>query len=125
MGALMEEVAKSDTLLAGEGLKPSAAGARITRSGTRRTVIDGPFSETKELIAGYSIIQVRSKEEAIAFARRWLRIHAETGGLAESAIAIRQIFELSEIPSASAEQGAEKRDGWRQRELRLRQRIGQ
>jgi hypothetical protein len=92
MGALMDELARSQTLLAGEGLKPSSRGARVKQSGDKRTVIDGPFSETKELIAGYSIIQVKSKDEAIDFAKRWLKIHVEGSDVEAGEIEIRQLF---------------------------------
>ena len=70
MGNYNEELVKAGIMLAGEGLHPSAKGKRIRFSGTRRTVVDGPFAETKELIAGYWVWQVRSMEEAVEWARR-------------------------------------------------------
>jgi hypothetical protein len=115
MGALMEELAKSGTLLAGEGLKPSSKGARVKFSGAKPSVIDGPFTETKELIAGYCMIQVKSKAEAIEFAKRWLEIHAEMAR-DESVIDVRELFELDDLPVDSTE----KPDGWRAQEARMR-----
>jgi hypothetical protein len=70
MGKFNEEMIKAGVLLAGEGLQPSSKGARIRFSGGKRTVVDGPFAETKELIAGFWILQVRSKEEALEWAKR-------------------------------------------------------
>ena len=70
MGKYNEELAKAGVLLAGEGLHPSSKGARVRCSGTKRTVIDGPFAETKELIAGFWLWQVKSKEEAIEWVKR-------------------------------------------------------
>jgi hypothetical protein len=113
MGALMEELSKAGVLLSGEGLKPSSKGARIKFSGDKRTVIDGPFTEAKELIAGYSIIQVKSKDEAIDFAKRWLQVHADGSDVDASEIEIRQLYELSDFPVDAAEKPQEKPDAWR------------
>src|SRR3954468_8585777 len=70
MGKYNEELAKAGVLLAGEGLHPSSKGARVRFSGANRTVVDGPFAESKELIAGFWLIQVKSKEEAIEWVKR-------------------------------------------------------
>ena len=70
MGKFNEELVKAGVMLAGEGLQPSSKGARVRFSGTKRTVIDGPFAETKELIAGFWLLQVKSKEEAIEWVKR-------------------------------------------------------
>src|SRR5690348_12676586 len=70
MGKYNEELVKAGVMLAGEGLQPSSKGARVTFSGTKRTVIDGPFAETKELIAGFWLIQAKSKDEAIEWVKR-------------------------------------------------------
>src|SRR5262245_2220868 len=70
MGKFNEEMVKSGVMLAGEGLQASSKGARVKFSGGKRTVIDGPFTESKELIAGYWLIEVKSKEEAIEWAKR-------------------------------------------------------
>src|SRR4030081_8623 len=88
MGKYNEELVKAGIMLAGDGLHPSSKGARVRFSGKQRTVIDGPFAETKELIAGYWIWQVKSREEAIEWVKRCPN---PTGG--ESEIEIRQIFE--------------------------------
>ncbi|MGC2199004.1 MAG: YciI family protein [Stellaceae bacterium] len=89
-----EEMAKAGVLLDLAGLQPSAKGARVRFSGNKRTVIDGPFAETKELIAGYWVIQVKSKEEAIEWAKRCPAPHGE---VAEGEIELRQIFELEDF----------------------------
>src|SRR6202158_2944243 len=88
MGKFNEELAKAGVLLAAEGLHPSSKGARVRFSGDKRTVIDGPFAETKELIAGYWIFQVKSKQEAIDWVRRSPNPFPGT----ESEIEIRQVF---------------------------------
>jgi hypothetical protein len=94
MGKFNEEMVKAGVLLAGEGLQASSKGARVRFSGTKRTVIDGPFTETKELIAGFWLLQVKSKEEAI----EWImRSPAPFEG--ESEIEIRQVFEASDFPA--------------------------
>ena len=89
MGTYNEELVKAGILLAGEGLHPSSKGTRIKFSGTTRTIIDGPFAETKELIAGYWLWQVKSKEEAIAWVKRCPN---PAGDGKESEIEIRQVF---------------------------------
>jgi hypothetical protein len=95
MGKFNEELAKAGVLLAGEGLHPSSKGARVRFSGANRTVIDGPFAETKELIAGYWLWQVKSKEEAIEWVKRCPN---PTG--AEAEIEIRQVFEADDFGPA-------------------------
>jgi len=94
MGKFNEELMKAGVLLAGEGLQPSSKGARVRFSGTKRTVIDGPFTETKELMAGFWLLQVRSKEEAIEWIKR---SPAPFDG--ECEIEIRQVFEASDFPA--------------------------
>ncbi len=94
MGKFNEELMKAGVLLAGEGLQPSSKGARVRFSGTKRTVIDGPFTETKELIAGFWLLQVRSKEEAIEWIKR---SPAPFDG--ECEIEIRQVFEATDFPA--------------------------
>jgi hypothetical protein len=91
MGKFNEEMARAGVLLAGEGLHPSSKGARIKFSGARRPVTDGPFAETKELLAGFWLIQVKSKAEAIEWASR---APFEEGAELE----IRQVFEASDFP---------------------------
>jgi hypothetical protein len=92
MGQYNEELVKAGVLLAGEGLQPSSKGARVKFSGTRRTVIDGPFPETKELIAGFWIFQVKSKEEAIEWVKR-----CPNPLLGDAEIEIRQVFEAEDF----------------------------
>ncbi|HYC14075.1 MAG TPA: YciI family protein [Stellaceae bacterium] len=93
MGAFNEELAKADVLLAGEGLQPSSKGARVKFSGSKRIVTDGPFAETKELVAGFWLWQVKSKQEAIEWAKRCP--HPMPGEEAE--IEIRQVFEAEDF----------------------------
>ena len=92
MGKFNEELERAGVLLAGEGLQASSKGARVKFSGTKRTVIDGPFSETKELIGGFWMWQVKSKEEAIEWVKRCPNPFA-----GESEIEIRQVFETSDF----------------------------
>jgi hypothetical protein len=110
MGKYNEELAKAGVLLAGEGLQPSSKGARVRFSGTKRTVIDGPFSETKELIAGFWLIQVKSKAEAIEWVKRSPNPFPGT----ESEIEIRQVFEADDF-------GAEFTPELREQEERARE----
>jgi len=89
-----EDLAKAGVLLDLSGLHPTSKGARIRFSGDKRTVVDGPFAESKELIAGYWLIQVKSREEAIEWARRAPNPH---GDGAETEIEVRQLFELDDF----------------------------
>jgi hypothetical protein len=111
MGKFNEELVKAGVMLAGEGLQPSSKGARVKFSGDKRTVIDGPFAEAKELIAGYWIWQVKSLEEAIEWVKRCPNPTGE-----ESEIEIRQIFEADDF-------GAEFTPELREQEERLRAEI--
>lgn len=95
MGAFNEELVKAGILVDGDGLKPSSAGARVRFSGPKRTVIDGPFIETKELVAGYWIWQVESLEEAIEWVKRCPNPMNE-----ESEIEIRPFFEAEDFGEA-------------------------
>ena len=108
MGKYNEELVKAGVMLAGEGLQPSSKGARVKFSGTKRTVVDGPFSEAKELIAGFWLIQVKSKEEAIEWVKR-----CPNPMEGESEIEIRQVFEAEDF-------GAEFTPELREQEERLR-----
>ncbi|MGM1061626.1 YciI family protein [Saccharothrix sp. Mg75] len=98
MGAFNEELVKAGVLLAGEGLHPSAKGARVFFDGDRRTVVDGPFTETKELIAGFWLLEVKSLEECVEWVKR---VPNPTG--AQSQIEIRQVFESEEFANAPQE----------------------
>ena len=111
MGKFNEELVKAGVMLAGEGLQPSSKGARVRFSGDKRTVIDGPFSETKELVAGYWLWEVKSKQEAIEWVKRCPN---PTAG--ESEIEIRQVFEAADF-------GAEFTPELREQEERLRAQI--
>ena len=112
MGKFNEELAKAGVLLAAEGLQPSSKGARVRFSGKKRTVIDGPFSETKELIAGFWLWQVRSKEEAIEWVKRAPNPFPGT----ESEIEIRQVFEAEDF-------GPEFTPELREQEERVRKQV--
>jgi len=93
MGKYNEELVKAGVMLAGEGLKPTSKGVRIKFDGAKRTVTDGPFAETKELIAGFWLWQVKSKEEAI----EWLKRAPFDGG---TEIELRQVFEMEDFGPA-------------------------
>ena len=108
MGKFNEELAKAGVMLAGEGLQASSKGARVRFSGNKRTVIDGPFSETKELIAGFWLWQVRSKEEAIEWLKR--------APFQEGEVEIRQVFEAEDF-------GAEFTPELREQEERIRRQV--
>ena len=112
MGKFNEELVKAGVMLAGEGLQSSTKGARVKFSGSKRTVIDGPFAETKELIAGFWLWQVKSKEEAIEWVKR-----CPNPMKGESEIEIRQLFEAEDF-------GAEFTPGLREQEERLRAQMG-
>jgi hypothetical protein len=96
MGKYNEELAKAGVLLAGEGLHPSSKGARVRFSGDKRTVIDGPFPETNQLVAGFWLFQVKSKEEAIEWVKRCPNPMPGT----EAEIEIRQVFEADDFGEA-------------------------
>lgn len=113
MGRYNEELADAGILLAGEGLHPSSKGVRVKFSGDERTVIDGPFAETKELIAGFWLIEVDSLEDAIEWVKRCPNPHGD-GGVIE----IRQVFEADDF-------GDEFTPELREREERLRERIAE
>jgi hypothetical protein len=108
MGRFNEELVKAGVMLAGEGLQASSKGARVRFSGNKKTVIDGPFSETKELIAGFWLWQVRSKEEAIEWLKR--------APFREGEVEIRQVFEAEDF-------GAEFTPELREQEERLRKQM--
>jgi hypothetical protein len=109
MGKYNEELAKAGVLLAAEGLHPSSKGARVRFSGTKRSVVDGPFPETKNLVAGFWMFKVKSKEEAIEWVKRCPNPFPGT----ESEIEIRQVFEADDF-------GAEFTPALREQEERIR-----
>lgn len=101
MAAYHEQLAQSGVLLDATGLQPSSKGWRVRYSGGKRTVVDGPFAQTSELIAGYTLIEARSREEAMEWARRF---PAPFGEQAEGEIEVRQLFELDDMePGAELE----------------------
>jgi hypothetical protein len=108
MGKFNEELVKAGVMLAGEGLQPSSKGARVRFSGKKREVIDGPFTESKELVAGFWLWQVRSREEAIEWLKR--------APFQEGEVEIRQVFESEDF-------GEEFTPELRQQEERLRRKI--
>ena len=108
MGKFNEELLKAGVMLAGEGLQASSKGARVKFSGNKRTVTDGPFTETKELVAGFWLWQVRSKEEAIEWLKR--------APFREGEVEVRQVFEAEDF-------GAEFTPELREQEERLREQI--
>ena len=112
MGKYNEELAKAGVLVAGEGLHPTSKGARVRFSGNQRTVIDGPFAETKELVAGFWIFDVKSKEEAIEWVKRCPNPFVDV----ESEIEIRQVFEAEDF-------GAEFTPELREQEERIRAQV--
>ena len=111
MGRYNEELVKAGVLLAGEGLHPTRCGARVQFTGDSRSVIEGPFAETRELVAGFWLIQARSLDEAIAWVKRCPKPHNE-----DTCIEIRQVFEAGDF-------GAELTPELRENEARLRAQI--
>ena len=111
MGQFNEELVKAGVMLAGEGLQPSSKGARVKFAGAKRTVVDGPFAETKELIAGFWLWQVKSMDEALEWVKR---IPNPTG--VEGEVEIRQVFEADDF-------GANFTPEAREREERLRSQV--
>ncbi len=113
MGKFNEELAKAGVMLAGEGLHPTSKGVRVKFSGNKRSVIDGPFAETKQLVAGFWLWQVESKEEAIEWVKRCPNPHE-----GECEIEIRQVFEADDFGAALTPE-------LREREERLRTQLDQ
>lgn len=111
MGKFNEELVKAGIMLAGDGLHPSSKGRRVRFSGSKRTVIDGPFAETKELVAGFWIWQVRSMDEAVEWLKRCPNPHRE-----ETEVEIRPVFETADFGDNLTPEA-------KQREDRLRQEL--
>ena len=110
MGKFNEELVKAGVLLAADGLQASSKGKRVRFSGEKRTVIDGPFSETKELIAGFWLCQVRSMEEAVEWVKRCPNPHE-----GEAEIEIRQVFEAEDFGSELTSELKKREEGLRKR----------
>lgn len=121
MGALIQEMNDKNVLISGEGLKPSSESVKLKLSKDKRLVLDGPFTEAKEIIAGFSLFRAKTKAEAIEWARRCLQIHVEGTGAESGEIEVRRVFETEEFPVDPQEQPG----GWRDQEQRLRERLGQ
>lgn len=98
MGKYVEEMVNAGIMRAGEGLQPTSKGARIKFKGGKPTITDGPFTETKELVAGVSIIDVQSREEALEWVKRWPQID----GHGEVELELRQLYELSDFGDSEA-----------------------
>ena len=109
MGSFMEEMVKAGVLLGGEGLQPSAKGARVKFSGGKPVATDGPFSPANQLLGGFCLIQVKSREEAIEWVKRWPALDGD----GEIEIEIRQVYEAEDF-------GAEFTPEMREREERMR-----
>jgi hypothetical protein len=120
MGGFMQELTEQGAVLQGDGLKPTSFGARVYYDGAKRTIVDGPFAESKEIIAGYALVQMQSLKEAIEMSRRMLDIHMRGTGVDEGECEIRQVYETEEFPVSDEE----KPDGWRKQELAMRERLG-
>ena len=108
MGKFNEELLKAGVMLAGEGLHPTSKGKRIRFEGTKRTVIDGPFAETKELIAGFWLWQCKSMEEAVEWVKRCPNPHVTDGE-----VEIRQVFEAEDFGAALSPEQREQEERWR------------
>lgn len=114
MGNFNEELVKAGILLSGEGLHPSSKGIRVRFSGEKRTVIDGPFAETKELVAGFWIWQVKDMQEALEWVKRCPNPHAD-----DSEIEIRQFFEMEDFGDAMTPELREQEDRIREQATKL------
>jgi len=123
MGQLMEDMAKAGILLGAEGLQPSSKSSRVFYTGGKATVMDGPFAEAKELVAGYCLMNVKSKEEAVEWATRCLKIHVEGTGIGSGQIEIRPLFEAEDFGQSEAvarEVELRKELGWQKSESFIR-----
>jgi hypothetical protein len=115
MDVFMGPLAANGTIVGGQGLKPSSKGAKVKQHGSARTIIDGPFTEAKELVAGYMIVQTATLDEAVDIAKGWLEVHAQLDH-DEHEIEVRSIFELEDFPVSPEE----KSGGWRDTEKTFR-----
>lgn len=117
MGGLMEDLNKAGAMLSGEGLRASSQGAKVRYApGRRTTVIDGPFTETKEIIAGFCVVQTATRDEAIEYGRRMLDIHVRGTGIDAGEIEVRRVAEIEDFP----QNPEEKPGGWRDVETDFR-----
>jgi hypothetical protein len=116
MGAFFEEGVKAGVILGGEGLKPTSHGKRIRYEGAKRSVIDGPFTESKEIVAGYAILQYASRQEALEWTKRFVQVDAPGRLNGASECEVRPFFEIEDFPVNPEE----KPGGWRDVETRFR-----
>jgi hypothetical protein len=121
MGALMAEMAEKGILISGDGLRPSSQGARVHLKNKKITVVDGPFTESKELVAGITMFRARTKAEAIEWARRCLQIHMDGTGIDTGEIEVRQVYETDEVPETAEEKAGT--STWREQEKKQRERL--
>ena len=123
MGALMGEMQAKGVLISGEGLRASKHGAKVRLKNKNITVVDGPFTEAKELVAGWSMFRAKTKAEAIEWARRCLDIHMRGTGIDTGEIEVRPVYETEEIPETADELAGA--SGWREQDQRRREQLGQ
>jgi hypothetical protein len=97
MGAFMQELTQSGALLGGEGLKPSSSATKVRFTAGKPSLVDGPFTESKELVAGFSIVQVKTKQEAVVLAKRLLDIHVRGTGVEKGTVELREPFEIEDF----------------------------
>ena len=116
MAAYHEALAKAGVLLDGAGLHPSAKGWRVRYAGEKRTLVDGPFAETKELIAGFAMMQFASRQEAVDWAKRFVEVDAPARENGTAVCEVRPTFEIEDFPVSPEE----KPGGWREVESNLR-----
>jgi hypothetical protein len=122
MGALMGEMQAQGLLISGEGLRASKHGAKVQIKNKKITVVDGPFTEAKELVAGWSMFRAKSKAEAVEWARRTLEIHVRGTGIESGEIELRPVYEAEEIPATAEELAGA--SGWREQDKRHRELLG-
>jgi hypothetical protein len=121
MGGLIGEMIAEGIIIGGDGLRASKHGARVYVSKKGARVVDGPFAEAKELIAGFTVYRAKTKAEAIEWARRCLQIHIDGTGIETGEIEVRQVHETEDMPVTADEVAG----GWRDQELKRRQQLGQ
>lgn len=119
MGALMGEMIGAGLLITGDGIKPTSEGAKVRFDKGKVSVVDGPFTESKEIVAGITVYRAKTKSQAVEWARRCLQIHMDGTGIATGEIEVRRVHEVEEIPV----QPDETPDGWRATERRMREEL--
>lgn len=122
MGALVGELQAKGQLISGEGLRASKHGAKVRLKGKKISVVDGPFTEAKELVAGFCMFRAKTKEEALEYCRRTLQIHMKGTGQPEGEIELRPVYETEEIPETAEELAGT--SAWREQDKRHRELLG-